>query len=89
MLADRSVISATSDSDRLDFLSSSVPEFVMRGIQAAGFTVCIPIQMGFIKDIRYPVHRLPPPERRQSFLFSATLGHRVLELAYECMNNPT
>jgi len=45
--------------------------------------------MGFIKDIRYLVRQLPPPERRQSFLFSATLGQRVLELAYECMNNPT
>jgi ATP-dependent RNA helicase RhlB len=45
--------------------------------------------MGFIKDIRYLARRLPPPERRQSFLFSATLAYRVLELAYECMNNPT
>jgi ATP-dependent RNA helicase RhlB len=45
--------------------------------------------MGFIKDIRYLVRHLPPPERRQSFLFSATLGYQVLELAYECMNNPT
>jgi ATP-dependent RNA helicase RhlB len=45
--------------------------------------------MGFIKDIRYLVRQLPPPERRQSFLFSATLASRVLELAYECMNNPT
>ncbi len=45
--------------------------------------------MGFIKDIRYLVRQLPLPERRQSFLFSATLGYRVLELAYECMNNPT
>jgi ATP-dependent RNA helicase RhlB len=45
--------------------------------------------MGFIKDIRYLVRHLPPPERRQSFLFSATLGYEVLELAYECMNNPT
>jgi len=45
--------------------------------------------MGFIKDIRFLVRHLPPPERRQSFLFSATLAHRVLELAYECMNNPT
>jgi ATP-dependent RNA helicase RhlB len=45
--------------------------------------------MGFIKDIRYLVRQLPPPERRQSFLFSATLGTRVLELAYESMNNPT
>jgi ATP-dependent RNA helicase RhlB len=45
--------------------------------------------MGFIKDIRYLARQLPPPERRQSFLFSATLGQRVLELAYECMNNPS
>jgi ATP-dependent RNA helicase RhlB len=45
--------------------------------------------MGFIKDIRYLVRHLPAPERRQSFLFSATLGYEVLELAYECMNNPT
>ncbi len=45
--------------------------------------------MGFIKDIRFLVRHLPPPEERQSFLFSATLGYQVLELAYECMNNPT
>lgn len=45
--------------------------------------------MGFIKDLRYLVRHLPPPEERQSFLFSATLGYQVLELAYECMNNPT
>jgi ATP-dependent RNA helicase RhlB len=45
--------------------------------------------MGFIKDIRYLVRHLPPPERRQSSLFSATLSQQVLELAYECMNNPT
>jgi ATP-dependent RNA helicase RhlB len=44
--------------------------------------------MGFIRDIRYLVRHLPPPERRQSFLFSATLGSQVLELAYESMNNP-
>jgi ATP-dependent RNA helicase RhlB len=45
--------------------------------------------MGFIKDIRYFVRHLPPPEKRQSSLFSATLSQQVLELAYECMNNPT
>jgi ATP-dependent RNA helicase RhlB len=45
--------------------------------------------MGFIKDIRYVVRHLPPPERRQSSLFSATLSQQVLELAYESMNNPT
>ncbi|MBI2878450.1 MAG: DEAD/DEAH box helicase, partial [Candidatus Rokubacteria bacterium] len=45
--------------------------------------------MGFIADIRYLCRRLPPPERRQSFLFSATLSFRVLELTWEFMNNPT
>jgi len=45
--------------------------------------------MGFIRDIRYLIRRLPPPEARQSFLFSATLKPEVLELAYECMNLPT
>jgi ATP-dependent RNA helicase RhlB len=44
--------------------------------------------LGFIADIRYIMRRLPPPERRQSMLFSATLSQRVLELAYEHMNNP-
>jgi len=44
--------------------------------------------LGFIADIRYIMRRLPPPGRRQSMLFSATLSHRVLELAYEHMNNP-
>ena len=44
--------------------------------------------LGFIADIRYLLRRLPPPERRQSMLFSATLSQRVLELAYEHMNNP-
>jgi ATP-dependent RNA helicase RhlB len=44
--------------------------------------------MGFIADIRWLLRRLPPPEARQSFLFSATLSFRVLELTYEFMNNP-
>jgi ATP-dependent RNA helicase RhlB len=42
--------------------------------------------MGFIDDIRYMLRKLPSPDRRQSFLYSATLSHRVLELAYEHMN---
>jgi ATP-dependent RNA helicase RhlB len=45
--------------------------------------------MGFIADLRFILRRLPPPERRQSFLFSATLSFRVLELTWEFMNNPT
>ena len=44
--------------------------------------------MGFIADIRWILRRLPPPEARQSFLFSATLSFRVLELTYEFMNDP-
>ncbi|MFQ5657338.1 MAG: DEAD/DEAH box helicase [Candidatus Methylomirabilales bacterium] len=44
--------------------------------------------MGFIKDIRYLLRRMPPYQTRQSFLFSATLGYREMELAYEYMNDP-
>jgi len=44
--------------------------------------------MGFIADLRFMLRRLPPPEQRQSFLFSATLSFRVLELTWEFMNNP-
>jgi ATP-dependent RNA helicase RhlB len=44
--------------------------------------------LGFIADVRFIMRRLPPPERRISMLFSATLSYRVLELAYEHMNNP-
>ncbi|MCB1754944.1 MAG: DEAD/DEAH box helicase, partial [Gammaproteobacteria bacterium] len=44
--------------------------------------------LGFISDIRYLLRRMPAPEKRLSMLFSATLSHRVMELAYEHMNNP-
>jgi len=44
--------------------------------------------LGFIKDIRYLLRRLPPPDQRLNMLFSATLSHRVMELAYEHMNEP-
>lgn len=44
--------------------------------------------MGFIADVRYLMRRLPAPDKRLNMLFSATLSHRVLELAYEHMNNP-
>ena len=44
--------------------------------------------LGFIKDIRYLLRRLPDPEKRLNMLFSATLSHRVMELAYEHMNDP-
>lgn len=44
--------------------------------------------LGFIADIRFLLRRMPDPPNRLSMLFSATLSHRVMELAYEHMDNP-
>ena len=44
--------------------------------------------MGFLRDLRYILRRLPRYGKRQSMLFSATLAYAVMELAYEYMNNP-
>ena len=44
--------------------------------------------MGFIADLRFILRRLPPYDKRQNLMFSATLSHRVMELAYEFMNMP-
>ncbi|HQR46850.1 MAG TPA: DEAD/DEAH box helicase, partial [Thermoanaerobaculia bacterium] len=43
--------------------------------------------MGFIPDLRRILRRCPPPHRRHTALFSATLSVRVLELAWEHMND--
>lgn len=44
--------------------------------------------LGFTKDMRYLLRKLPPYHTRQSMLFSATLSYRVMELTYEFMNLP-
>jgi ATP-dependent RNA helicase RhlB len=44
--------------------------------------------LGFIKDIRYVLRRMPAPTKRLNMLFSATLSYRIKELAYEHMNDP-
>jgi len=44
--------------------------------------------LGFINDVRYLLRRMPHPDKRLNMLFSATLSFRVMELAYEHMNNP-
>ncbi|RLK48588.1 ATP-dependent RNA helicase RhlB [Alkalispirillum mobile] len=44
--------------------------------------------LGFIADIRYLMRRMPKPDQRINLLFSATLSHRVMELAYEHLNDP-
>ncbi|MGL5681091.1 MAG: ATP-dependent RNA helicase RhlB [Plesiomonas shigelloides] len=43
--------------------------------------------LGFIKDIRYLLRRMPKPDQRLNMLFSATLSYRVRELAFEHMHN--
>jgi ATP-dependent RNA helicase RhlB len=44
--------------------------------------------LGFIDDIRYVLRKMPAPEQRLNMLFSATLSQKVLELAYEDMDEP-
>jgi ATP-dependent RNA helicase RhlB len=44
--------------------------------------------LGFIADLRFILRKLPPIEKRQNLMFSATLNPRVMELAYEFMNTP-
>ncbi len=44
--------------------------------------------LGFIKDIRYLFRSMPEAADRLNMLFSATLSHRVNELAYESMAEP-
>ncbi|MEW5737148.1 MAG: DEAD/DEAH box helicase, partial [Thermodesulfobacteriota bacterium] len=46
------------------------------------------LDLGFAKDMRFILRKLPPFTKRQSMLFSATLSYRVMELTYEFMNLP-
>ena len=71
----------------IDFFKQKV--FNLRHIQAAVLDEADRMfDLGFIKDIRFMLRRLPPPEERLTLMFSATLSYRVTELAYEHMNNP-
>eukprot|EP00095_Tigriopus_kingsejongensis_P009892 maker-scaffold8_size885657-snap-gene-7.3 protein:Tk09892 transcript:maker-scaffold8_size885657-snap-gene-7.3-mRNA-1 annotation:"dead deah box helicase" len=45
--------------------------------------------LGFLKDIRFLLRRLPDAKERLNMLFSATVSYDVEELAYEHMNSPT
>lgn len=44
--------------------------------------------MGFIDDLREISRRLPPPAKRQTMFFTATLSSRVIELGWRMMRNP-
>ena len=71
----------------IDFFKQHV--FELRHIQVAVMDEADRMfDLGFIKDIRFLLRRLPHPDARLSMLFSATLSYRVLELAYEHMNSP-
>ncbi len=68
----------------IDFFKQKV--FSLRHVQVAVLDEADRMfDLGFIADIRYLLRRIPSPEQRLSMLFSATLSHRVLELAYELM----
>ncbi|MBN1276934.1 MAG: DEAD/DEAH box helicase [Deltaproteobacteria bacterium] len=44
--------------------------------------------MGFLPDIRWMLKRMPGYSERQTMLFSATLGSRTRQIAWEHMNDP-
>ncbi|MDR1082221.1 MAG: DEAD/DEAH box helicase [Deltaproteobacteria bacterium] len=46
------------------------------------------LELGFIRDLKFILSRLPSYESRQTMLFSATLSHQILELVYNFMNPP-
>ncbi len=72
----------------IDYLKQRI--YSLNGIQVAVMDEADRMfDLGFIKDIRYVLRRMPPPPERLNMLFSATLSHRVSELAYEHMNSPT
>jgi ATP-dependent RNA helicase RhlB len=71
----------------IDFFKQGV--FALDGVQVIVLDEADRMfDLGFIKDIRYVLRRLPDRDHRLNLLFSATLSHRVLELAYEHMNDP-
>ncbi len=71
----------------IDYFKQQV--FNLRAIQAVVLDEADRMfDLGFIKDIRFLLRRCPPPEKRLSMLFSATMPLRITELAYEHMNNP-
>lgn len=71
----------------IDYLKQGV--FDLKGIQVVVLDEADRMfDLGFIRDIRYLLRRMPSPTKRLNLLFSATLSHRVSELAYEHMNAP-
>jgi ATP-dependent RNA helicase RhlB len=69
----------------LDFINQ-------RKIDLRQYSICVIdeadrlFDMGFLPDIRKILKKLPPASKRQTMLFSATLGYRARELSWEHMN---
>jgi ATP-dependent RNA helicase RhlB len=71
----------------IDYLQQGV--FKTKGVEVAVVDEADRLlDMGFIKDLKYLLGKLPPYSHRQTMLFSATLDERVLELTYQFMNPP-
>ncbi|MBW2617370.1 MAG: DEAD/DEAH box helicase [Deltaproteobacteria bacterium] len=71
----------------IDYLKQGV--FKTSAIETVVIDECDRLfDLGFTRDMRYILRRLPPYQKRQSMLFSATLSYRVLELTYEYMDLP-
>jgi ATP-dependent RNA helicase RhlB len=69
----------------IDFLKQKL--YTLRSVEAMVLDEADRMfDMGFIQDVRFMLRRLPDPTKRLSMLFSATMAHKVLELAYEHMN---
>lgn len=68
--------------------------FKQRVFRLKNIEVCIldeadrMFDLGFIDDVRYLLRQLPPAHERLNLLFSATMSHKVQELAYEHFNAP-
>ena len=72
----------------IDYFKQGI--FDLKGVQAVVLDEADRMfDLGFIRDIRFVLRRMPAPTDRLNMLFSATLSLRVNELAYEHMNNPT
>ena len=71
----------------IDYFKQNV--FNMKGVQVVVLDEADRMfDLGFIKDIRYLLRRMPLAAERLNMLFSATMSHRVTELAWEHMNAP-
>jgi len=69
----------------IDFLKQKL--YTLRSVEAMVLDEADRMfDMGFIQDVRFMLRRLPDPTKRLSMLFSATMAHKVLELAYEHMD---